>query len=232
MLGNKLGARSAPETQSIRKIAELADQAISQARELARGLQPVMLEAVGLVAALKELSEKVESLFRIACLLVCDGPVLVHDNAVATHLYRITQEAISNAVKHGKAKTVVIDLTADEGELRLKITDDGVGLGNAPGDGKGMGLQTMEYRARLIGGTLDLLPGKSGGTTVACTVPLVSEPESDPDWARAEQHESQKRRRGHEAIESNPPAARPTESRPGKLRPAEGPATASPSCRP
>jgi PAS domain S-box-containing protein len=198
VLGNKLGARSAPETASIRKIAELVDQAISQARELARGLQPVMLEAVGLVAALKELAEKVESLFRISCLFVCDGPVLVHDNAVATHLYRITQEAISNAVKHGKAKTVVIDLTADRGELCLKITDDGVGLGNAQGDGKGIGLQTMEYRARLIGGTFDVLPGESGGTSVVCTVPLLSEAQGDAANERSQQHESQKEHGGEE----------------------------------
>ena len=209
VLGNKLGARSAPETQSIRKIAELVDQAISQARELARGLQPVMLEAVGLVAALKELSEKVESLFHIACLFVCDGPVLVHDNAVATHLYRITQEAISNAVKHGKAKTVVIELTAEEGELRLKVTDDGIGLGNARGDGKGIGLQTMEYRARFIGGTLAVLPGKTGGTTVACAVPLFSEPGSGPDSARLIQHESQKEPSGQETVEVEPPGRAP-----------------------
>jgi PAS domain S-box-containing protein len=191
VLGNKLGARAAPETPGIRKIAELVDQAISQARELARGLQPVMLEAVGLVAALKELSEKVEGLFRISCLFVCDGPVLVHDNAVATHLYRITQEAISNAVKHGKARTVVIDLTADRGELRLKVTDDGVGLGNARSDGKGIGMKTMAYRARLIGGTFDVVAGPAGGTMVVCTVPLIGVGETEA-VERADEHESQK----------------------------------------
>jgi PAS domain S-box-containing protein len=218
VLGNKLGARAAPETPGIRKIAELVDQAISQARELARGLQPVMLEAVGLVAALTELSEKVEGLFRISCLFVCDGPVLVHDNAVATHLYRITQEAISNAVKHGKAKTVVIDLAADRGELRLKITDDGVGLGNAPGDGKGIGLQTMEYRARLIGGTFDVLPGESGGTTVVCTVPLISEAGVDAGRETSLQHESQKEPSAKEAVArktgGSPPGGKNAGTRP------------------
>jgi two-component system CheB/CheR fusion protein len=191
VLGNKLAARAAPETASIRKIAELIDQSITQARELARGLQPVMFESVGLEAALRELAEKAEGMFRISCLLVCDGPVHVHDNVTATHLYRITQEAISNAVKHGKAKTVVIDLMASAGELKLTVTDDGVGLGNAPGDGKGIGLQTMEYRVRLIGGTFDVGPGENGGTVVTCSVPLLS---SDGQQAgstrRVDQHEA------------------------------------------
>jgi two-component system sensor kinase FixL len=172
VLGQKLVARAAPETAGIRKTAELVDQAITQAREMARGLQPVTLEASGLVAALQELAAKVEQMFRVSCLFVSDGPVLVHDNLVATHLYRIAQEAISNAVKHGKAKTIMIDLSADRRELGMTITDDGVGLGQASSDGKGIGLQTMQYRARLIGGALEVRPGKSGGTSVICRVLL------------------------------------------------------------
>src|SRR6185295_4557424 len=110
----------------IRKVAELVDQAITQARQLARGLQPVTVESGGLVAALEELARKVESLFQVTCLFVCDGPCEVHDNLVATHLYRIAQEAISNAVKHGKARTVMIDLAVTGDELRLSVRDDGI----------------------------------------------------------------------------------------------------------
>jgi two-component system CheB/CheR fusion protein len=139
---------------------------------MARGLQPVTLEASGLVAALEELATKVEHMFHVSCMFVCDGPVLVHDNLVATHLYRIAQEAISNAVKHGRAKTIMIDLTADARQLRLVITDDGVGLGRAASDGKGIGLHTMQYRARLIGGSVEVGPGESRGTSVVCRVPL------------------------------------------------------------
>jgi PAS domain S-box-containing protein len=174
VLGQKLVARAAPETAGIRKTADLVDQAITQAREMARGLQPVTLEASGLVAALQELAAKVEHMFRVSCLFVCDGPVLVHDNLVATHLYRIAQEAISNAVKHGRAKTIMIDMTADPRELCMTITDDGVGLGQAASDGKGIGLQTMQYRARLIGGALEVRPGKSGGTSVVCRVMIAA----------------------------------------------------------
>ena len=174
VLGKKLEARSAPETASIRKVAELIDQSISHARALAHGLQPVSLEATGLESALHELAAKTERLFRVSCLFVSEGTVLVHDNTVATHIYRIAQEAIGNAIKHGKAKTIMIDLAVHAGQLSLTITDDGVGLGKASGDGKGIGLQTMAYRAGMIGGTLTVRPRgeRGGGTIVLCTVPL------------------------------------------------------------
>jgi two-component system sensor kinase FixL len=198
VLGQKLVARAAPETASIRKTADLVDQTITQSREMARGLQPVTLEASGLVAALQELAAKVEHMFRVSCLFVADGPVLVHDNLVATHLYRIAQEAISNAVKHGRAKTIMIDLTADARELSMTITDDGVGLGQAASDGKGIGMQTMQYRARLIGGALEVRPGKSGGTSVVCRVVIPigerkkakSESQRAPKYAK--EHTKQK----------------------------------------
>jgi PAS domain S-box-containing protein len=179
VLGQKLERRDAPEAAGIRKVSELVDQAITQARTLAHGLQPVMLEATGLTIALRELAGKAESMFHVACLFVSDGEVLVHDNAVATHLYRIAQEAISNAVRHGKARTIVIDLTAAGRELRLTITDDGIGLpaaagsARAAGRSKGIGLQTMEYRARAVGGTLAVRPGERAGTVVTCMVPLL-----------------------------------------------------------
>jgi PAS domain S-box-containing protein len=99
VLGRKLEGRAAPETASIRKVSELVDQAITQARSLAHGLQPVTLEATGLTAALRGLAAKAESMFHVSCLfVVSEAEVLVHDNAVATHLFRIAQEAISNAV--------------------------------------------------------------------------------------------------------------------------------------
>jgi two-component system, LuxR family, sensor kinase FixL len=170
VLTQKLTARSAPEAASLKKVAELVDQSITQARDLARGLQPVTLEAGGLAAALEALAKQLEGMFHVSCVFVCDGPCLVHDNTVATHLYRIAQEATSNAVKHGKARTVVIDLAVAGDELRLVISDDGVGLANAATDGKGIGLQTMDYRARIVGGELKVRPGERGGTTVTCIV--------------------------------------------------------------
>ena len=148
----------------------MIDQSITQARDLARGLQPVTLDANGLVSALKALAEKVEDMFHVSCLFVCDGPCLVPDNNVATHLFRIAQEAISNAVKHGKARTIIVDLLENAGELFLTIKDDGIGLQRAAGKPHGMGLRTMDYRARVIGGTLRVQPSEKGGTEIICIV--------------------------------------------------------------
>ncbi len=172
VLGQKLAGRSAPETASIRKIAELVDQSITQARELARGLQPVTLDASGLVLALQEFAAKTEAVFNVSCLFVYSKAILVHDNIIATHLYRISQEAVANAIKHGKAKTIVIELAANAQSLKLSITDDGVGVQKMSGDSRGIGLQTMNYRARVINGTLNVRPGKLRGTIVTCAVSL------------------------------------------------------------
>jgi signal transduction histidine kinase len=180
VLRQKLAARSSPEASNISKVGKMIDEAITQARDLARGLQPVVLDANGLIAALKALAEKVEGMFHISCLLVCDGPCRVSDNKVATHLYRIAQEAISNAVKHGKARTVVVDLAVKGDEICLTIRDDGIGLADSRTNPQGMGLRTMDYRARVIGGTLSVQDGSTqngpvpagsgGGTTIVCRV--------------------------------------------------------------
>jgi PAS domain S-box-containing protein len=173
VLSQKLAARDAPEAAGIRKIAEMIDQSMTQARDLARGLQPVTLDANGLVAALSALVEQIESMFHISCILVCDGPCPLADNNVATHLYRIAQESISNAIKHGNARTVVVDLSVKGGDLQLSVKDDGIGITKGKSDGAGMGLRSMDYRARLIGGTLRVLPVDKGGTAVVCTIPNV-----------------------------------------------------------
>jgi PAS domain S-box-containing protein len=173
VLGQKLANRLAPETGSIRKVAELVDQSIGHARTLAHGLQPVTLDASGLTSALRDLAAKVEDTDHVSCMFVCDSDVLVHDNVVATHVFRIAQEAIGNAIKHGKARTIVLDLSAADGCLRLTVSDDGVGLGAATsGDGNGIGLQTMAYRARVVGGQVEVRGGEKGGTVVSCAVPL------------------------------------------------------------
>jgi len=170
VLTQKLTARSAPEAASITKIGEMLDQAITQARDLARGLQPVTLDAHGLVDAMRALAQNVEQMFHVSCLFVCDGPSEIYDNLIATHLFRIAQEAISNAVKHGKARTIVLDLAITGDELSLSIQDDGIGIKQPQGSALGMGLRSMDYRARLIGGTLLVRAGDKGGTTVVCTV--------------------------------------------------------------
>jgi len=169
------------------------DDAITQARDLARGLQPVVLDANGLIAALKALAVKVEGMFHISCLFVCDGPCPISDNTVATHLYRIAQEAISNAVKHGKARTVAIDLAVSEEEILLTIKDDGIGLKRSSGKPQGMGLRTMDYRARVIGGELTVHDGKAGGTTVECRVRYKETDETSERFGNGKEEGSKER---------------------------------------
>jgi signal transduction histidine kinase len=92
------------------------------------------------------------------------------DNIQAIHLFRIAQEALSNALKHGRAKSVVIALEVSDGTCSLRVSDDGVGFNASPGERKGMGLKIMRYRARTISGELEIQPNSPSGTVVVCTI--------------------------------------------------------------
>ncbi|MDQ5986545.1 MAG: hypothetical protein CSYNP_02275 [Syntrophus sp. SKADARSKE-3] len=131
----------------IEKIRSLISEAVDKTRGLARGLCPVHLVANGLESALMELAENTENLFHVTCLFECDHPVFIHDNALATHLFYIAQEATQNAIKHGKAKHIKIDLSADGGKILLQIKDNGSGIPDKIST-KGMGLRIMSYRAK------------------------------------------------------------------------------------
>jgi two-component system, LuxR family, sensor kinase FixL len=162
-----------PEAQAeATRIGELIRNATKQARALARGLSPVEIEPNGLMAALNNLAINATNLFRVHCSLECPQPVLLENRTSATHLYRIAQEAIGNAVKHGQAKTIVIILKRVDGELVLSVKDDGVGFSQDGGAIEGMGLRIMEYRADMIGAMLRIDSLKGEGTTVACRLRL------------------------------------------------------------
>lgn len=156
------------------KIALHVREAISQARALARGLSPVVIESEGLMSALRQLADGASQMFRIHCDFVCDPPVLVSDHNVATHLYRIAQEAVSNAVKHGKTREAQILLRTCGERIVLVVRDKGVGLPDSIPAGKGMGLRIMQYRAGLIGGSVVVQRDPTGGTSVVCSVQHVA----------------------------------------------------------
>jgi signal transduction histidine kinase len=154
-------------------IGELIRDANRQARFLAKGLSPVELDANGLMSALEELTSNASKLFNIFCRFECPRPVLVGDNTVATHLYRIAQEAITNAVKHGQARCIVVSLSDSVGHLKLRIWNDGAEfLADARAKG-GLGLRIMQYRAEMIGATLKISSANGKGTTVACTFKMT-----------------------------------------------------------
>ena len=102
--------------------------AITRTREMARGLSPVDRDEGGLEAALEELAASTARLTGVTCSFLCDEPTLVRDNELAVHLFRIAQEAINNALRHGRAKTIIIALEASHGELVLRVSDDGIGF--------------------------------------------------------------------------------------------------------
>lgn len=106
LLQNKLADKRLPEAADAAQITELVNQTVAQTRDLARGLCPLELETNGLPAALEELAASAEKLFNVSCRLRCDAAEVIPDKATGIHLYRIAQEAINNAVKHGKAKAI------------------------------------------------------------------------------------------------------------------------------
>jgi two-component system, NarL family, sensor histidine kinase NreB len=153
------------------QIAGHLREVLAQTRSLAHGLSPVALESEGLVSALKELADSTQKLCGVRCKLANNKPVLIHDHGVATHLYRIAQESVNNAIKHGKAKSIEIMLAADSRCAVLRITDDGKGFPTVPTKSKGMGMRTMQYRAAMIGATLIAESLKNGGVSVSCVLP-------------------------------------------------------------
>lgn len=170
VLAQRLQARGAAEAAEAAQIVEFVNQAIGQARKLARGLAPVTLETYGLTFALQELADSVETLFHISCAVCSVRAIHITDHAAVMHLYRIVQEAVNNAVKHGKAQHITITLAVVSGALTLTVYDDGIGFPTARPERPGMGLRIMHHRARMIGATLEVQPGPTGGTQVVCTV--------------------------------------------------------------
>ncbi len=154
------------------EISKNVREAIGQTRSLARGLSPVTLESEGLASALHELALNTEKMFHVSCRFDSDAPVPVQNPAMATHLFRLAQEAVSNAVKHGKAKAIAIHLKADPGWIYLGVSDNGVGFSlEKTSQSKGMGLRIMKFRAGMIGGTLTIERNADGGTIVICSAP-------------------------------------------------------------
>ncbi len=170
-LEKNLRAQSSPEADNAAKIAGMLDNALALTRSLARGLQPVVPEPGGLMSALTELAGRSSQLFKVRCRLACRRAVLVHDPDVATHLYRIAQEAVTNAVRHGHATQISIMLSSSPKELLLSVTDNGTGPPEPAGNHDGMGIRTMNYRAQALGGSLVFRGRRGGGTRLVCAIP-------------------------------------------------------------
>jgi len=167
-LAAKLTDRSLPEAEDAAEIAELLGVSIAQAREVARGLCLVPLEAGGLASALEELATHVRTHHRIACQFVEKATAPALEQTVGTNLFRITQEAVRNAIKHAQPGQITVTLSADAAQIWLDIEDNGVGFQAGGESARGMGLHIMNYRARMVGAVLTITSRQGAGTKVTC----------------------------------------------------------------
>ena len=183
-----------PLAEDVAEITELVKEADQYARDLSRGLTPVDVDANGLSQALQRLADNAVRLFDVPCTFEEVGTALVHDSTTATHLYRIAQEAVSNAVRHGDASRIKISLASGSDQIRVRIQDDGVGFDPQDIDGPGMGVHIMNYRARIVGGNLEITSEPGEGTVVTCTLPHAAD-----GRARGGEHASERDAEGQAA---------------------------------
>ncbi len=170
LLRQNLAREFPARTADAGEIATLLQDAVDRAREVARGLSPVDRDEGGLESALEELAGSTTRLTGVNCDFLCAEPLPMADPIRAVHLFRIAQEAVSNALRHGRARNIIIALESGGGELSLRVSDDGAGFGGGSASSGGMGLNIMRYRARTLGGTLEIYPNTPTGTVVSCVV--------------------------------------------------------------
>jgi signal transduction histidine kinase len=170
-LQEELAQRGIPEAKNAQHVVDLIKEGIALSRESAKGLDPVELNAEGLMQALDESASATSKLFRVSCRFECDSPVHIHEGAVAAHLFRIAQEAVRNAINHGHASDILVALRIEEEGLELLVEDNGAGIANARPSGRGMGLVIMPRRAAIIGASFEITRQQGGGTRVRCFLP-------------------------------------------------------------
>jgi len=167
-LEQRLKATTLEQADQAKQIGVLIAEAIGQTRTLAQGLFPSSLEQVGLRGALEELAAFVERTHGIACRVRMSDSAAPGDRSEATHLYRIVQEAVNNAVRHGQARRIAIILVRNANRRWLAIRDDGIGVSRATTRTEGMGLRSMRYRAGVLRGTMEFRANPRGGSSVVC----------------------------------------------------------------
>jgi signal transduction histidine kinase len=196
LMEQRLAAKTIPEAEDARKIAGLVNKAIGWTRDLARGLAPVDLDQEeGLASALKQLTEGTSELYGAPCRFEISGDSHFRNPTVAIHLYRIAQEALNNAIKHARPRSIVVQLTSTKGEIRISVEDDGKGFDPISVRTGGMGLRIMNYRAKMISGQLEVRKRPGGGTVVACTCALHNS-QKDASYGHRDQIVGRENRKG------------------------------------
>jgi PAS domain S-box-containing protein len=164
-----LKERAPAEVEVAGKVRDGLKHVLQYLRDVARGLSKAEIDPAELAGALEELASRLSEISGISCVFHGDTTAAVEDSVVATHLYRIAQEACTNALKHAQARTVQVHLGAGRGVVTLRIRDDGIGVSDRAKNG--LGLRIMRNRASVIGADLTIEPGKRRGTVVTCTLP-------------------------------------------------------------
>ena len=159
------------DVEDIEKIAQLVNDAATDTRNLSRALHRIDIDAAGFVAALEDLVDR--EIWKTPCRLEVKPSFHIENDAAAAQLYRIAREAVINANKHAQARQIVVELDRSGKEIVLRVIDNGVGFPDKPKLKQGLGSHIMDYRARLIGGRLEIDSPKQGGTRVACYLPDV-----------------------------------------------------------
>ncbi|WP_445664655.1 PAS domain-containing sensor histidine kinase [Fodinibius sp. AD559] len=173
-LARKFKANGLPAADEIVEIADMIKEADEQARQLAHGLAHIELENEGLEVAIHRLCERLQSYYGIQCTCELSDLLENETKSVSLHLYRIVQEALNNAINHGKADHISVSFEANENHLQLIVEDDGIGFSKSESieNEKGMGIKTMRYRAHTLGGNLRINRTSDGWTQVVCRIPL------------------------------------------------------------
>lgn len=177
ILARQLAERNDPSTPAAREIVRLAEEGITQSRQLARGLLLGSITMEAFNRELEELAASAQKTSGIVCQCQIQGDCRLEDDSTATHLFRIAQEATRNAIRHGRASEIMITLQSRPEAVVLIVADNGEGMPEGSAETGGMGLRVMAHRARLIGGDFDVDSGSDLGTRVTCIVPSRREPE-------------------------------------------------------
>ncbi|NBC03921.1 MAG: PAS domain S-box protein [Bacteroidetes bacterium] len=170
-LARKLKANEIPGAGEVQEISEMVREADEHARAISRGLVEVHLIEKGLSNALDNLAARIVKTFGIDCVYTENGQIEFDDHTNALHIYRIIQEAVTNAVRHADAANIRICLSKDESNVVITIEDDGVGFESGKGSREGSGIKIMKYRADLLGGTIDIYRTDDNTTVLRCIIP-------------------------------------------------------------
>lgn len=171
-MAQRLESIAPPEAVNARRMGDMVNNMIAWTRYLSRSLAPVSVEANGLLDALESLTAQTQELYKIQCTFDDDVIDLPSEPTILVDLYRIAQEAISNAIRHGHASLIQVELKQTGSQLMLSVTDDGCGMPSGGTQGPGLGLRIMRHRAVNLRGSLVVEHNRPQGTIICCVIPL------------------------------------------------------------